>query len=690
MVGAGYRLGVDVGGTFTDFVLVNTRTGELSRDKCLTTPDDPLAGILRGVSRILGHEVKAEQVNGVAHATTLVTNLLIERKGADTGLLATEGFRDVLELGSDLRYDMYDLAIEFPAPLVHRSRRIGVRERVTADGESLVRPNPQEVCTKVRALIKAGVQAIAVCFLHSYRMPAHEREVLALIEKEFPQLEVSISSAVAPEIREYERTVTVAANAYVKPAVRSYLDRLSIALADSGVTAPVLVMLSNGGMTTPRTAGEFPIRLIESGPAAGVLSACHAGARIAEGDLLAFDMGGTTAKACFIDAGRPAFTGMFEAARARRQFRGSGLPLKVPSIEMIEIGAGGGSIARIDRTGLLKAGPDSSGAAPGPVCYAAGGTQPTVTDADLVLGYLDPGYFLGGDMKLDVAGAQAAIVKLAQECGLDMTHAAAGIAEVVNQNMATAIRIHAAERGKDYRRYALFAFGGAGPVHAYEIARILGMRRIICPLGAGTQSAVGLLAAPVAVDFSRSYNTPLQAIDYTHLSSLYDEMEREARAILSEAGVKKPTLQRSADMRFIGQGFELSGTVPSGKLTHSAADEIEHAFHREYMKVYDALPGEMPVEALTWRLRASGAAPDLLLARSTPPPHRDVRSSRSVYFPEVKRYLATVVLDRYALQNGATVSGPAVIEERESTVVIGPRGRAAVDDDLNLVIERGT
>ena len=571
MKGARYRLGVDVGGTFTDFVLLDERSGALVREKCLTTPDDPVDGIMNGVGRLEeSGAVRPQDISGVAHATTLVTNTLIERKGARTGLLTTEGFRDILELGSDMRYDMYDLAIDFPEPLVRRAQRLGVPERVDANGVSVSPPDLATARECVAALVEAGVRSIAVSFLHSYRNPAHERAVLDLIHHEFPELDVSISAAVAPEIREYERTVTVVANAYVKPSLRSYLMRLESAFASGSLKAPILVMLSNGGMTTPRTAAEVPIRLVESGPAAGVLSACYAGARIGEKDLLAFDMGGTTAKACFIDDGKPAFTGTFEAARVKRQFRGSGMPLKVPSVEMIEIGAGGGSIARLGGTGLLKVGPDSAGARPGPVCYGLGGTESTVTDADLVMGYLDPHYFLGGDMKLDVERARARIDVLGRQCGLGVTETAAGIAQVVNQNMATAIRIHAAERGKDYRKYALFAIGGAGPVHAYEIARILRLRKIVCPIGAGTNSAFGLLAAPVAIDLSRSYNVPLAEIDWTRLNALYREMEQEARTVLSDAGVKRPAMTRSVEMRFIGQGFELLG--------RGAAWQIECAF----------------------------------------------------------------------------------------------------------------
>ena len=683
-----FRLGVDVGGTFTDFVLIDEASGKLSREKCLTTPADPVVGIMQGIERLVAAGLaRPGEIAGIAHATTLVTNTLIERKGAKTGLIATAGFRDLLEVGADLRYDMYDLAIEFPPPLVDRARRLEVRERMAANGDSLVRPSADDVRKQVRALLAQGVESIAVCFLHSYRNPAHEREVLKMLQRQFPGVAVSISSEVAPEIREYERTVTVVANAYVKPAVRSYLERFESTMAHAGVDAPILVMLSNGGMTTPRVSAEIPIRLLESGPAAGVLSACHAGACMGAPNLLAFDMGGTTAKACFVENGRPAFTGMFEAARVKRQFRGSGMPLKVPSIEMIEIGAGGGSIARLGGTGLLKVGPDSSGADPGPVCYGRSGVHPTVTDADLLLGHLDPDYFLGGDMPLDFPGAQAAVRALGKACRLDVTATAAGIAQVVNQNMATAIRIHAAERGKDYRRFTLFAFGGAGPVHAYEIARILRIPRIVCPLGAGTSSAFGLLAAPVAVDLSRSYNAPLPSIDWVRLNALYRDMEDEARRMLADAGVKSPVLERSADLRFVGQGFELHAAVPAGRLSAGAAKRIEASFHEVYRTVYEELPGTLPIEAITWRLRASGPAPSVAASLGVPRSGRHLRTSRLAWFAELRKFVDTPVYDRYALKPADSIVGPAIVEERESTVVIGPRGRATVDQDLNLIIE---
>ena len=682
-----YRLGIDIGGTFTDFVLIDTGTGEVRRGKCLTTPDDPVRGILTGLERMKqDYSLRDGDIVGAAHATTLVANTIIERKGTATGFIATKGFRDILEIGVDTRYDIYDLDISFPEALVPRQHRLEIDERTGANGESLQEPVESEIIARARELIDAGIGSVAVCFLHAYRNPAHERAVRDVLRREFPYLDVSISSDVAPEVREYERASTVVANAYVRPIMESYLHRLNEALQRAGVTGVLFVMLSNGGGTHADVAAAVPIRLIESGPAAGVLGAIRV-CGDAGGDLLAFDMGGTTAKVCLVAGGAPAHTSSIEVARVQRQFRGSGLPLMVPSIEMIEIGAGGGSIAHVDATGLLKVGPRSAGASPGPACYGLGGELPTVTDANLILGYLRPDFFLGGDMALDTAGAEAAVERLAREIGSTLQDAAAGIVGVANNNMATAIRIHAAERGQDYRRYALCAFGGAGPAHAYELARLLKVPRIICPLGAGTNSALGLLAAPVAVDLSRSYVTPLEAVDWRFLSGLYREMEEEAAAILAEAGIAKPLFTRTAELRFQGQGFEVPATVPSGDLRDCAIVEIKENFAASYERLYRSLPGDLPLEALTWRLRASGPMPELKLGmHETDGKAAAQKEARSTYFPEAGGYLPTQVFDRYALRAGAAFSGPAIIEERESTFVIGPSGRASIDDRLNLIV----
>lgn len=683
-----YHLGVDVGGTFTDFVLVDLTSGAIHREKCLTTPDDPIRGILEGV-RLLSEKnaIGKSDISRVIHGTTLVTNTLIERRGVTTGLLTTEGFQDILELGNDQRYDIYDLEIEFPEPLASRAHRRGIGERIAADGSVLKRPDSDSIVAAVEELKESGVESLAVCFLHSYRNSENEKLVEQTIRKHFPDMEVSTSSHVAPEVREYERTITVLANAYVKPIARTYLERLAAKLQEAGVGAPVLVMLSNGGVAGPAASAEMPIRLLESGPAAGVLAACHAGRVNDMPNVLAFDMGGTTAKGCFISGSEPAFTGEFEAARVKPQFRGSGFRLRIPSIELVEIGAGGGSIAWMSDSGLLKVGPRSAGAVPGPVSYKRGGAQPTVTDADLLLGYLDPNNFLGGTMRLDVEAARKAMEKLGAPHGLAAEQLAAGIFKVVNQNMATAFRIHAAERGKDCRQYALFSSGGAGPVHCYDIARLLHIKTILVPFGGGTGSAFGLLVTPAAIDLARSYLASIDEMDWDHLNAIYDEMEREGRVTLEAAGETSVTFARSAEMKFEGQGFELSVTIPNGRLSAASRDEIAKAFRTEYKRIYDSDAGSAPIVAVTWRLRSIGAQRDITNEPSAQSAAAEARKgTRLAYFPEIDRYCEAAVIDRSSLQVGESIKGPALIEERETTLVVGPSGVAEVNPDLSITI----
>ncbi len=493
------RIGIDIGGTFTDLLLVDPASGQTVAGKTLTTPDDPSRAVRTGLEQLLRDAGRSpEEVVQIVHGTTLVTNALIERKGATTALLTTRGFRDAVEIGREHRYDLYDLFLDLPKPLVPRYLRLEVTERVLSDGSIMIPLDRSEVEELGRALARQGIEAVAVCFLHSYLNPAHEREAGAILADVAPSLIVSLSSDVVPEIREYERASTTIANVYVRPVVARYLQRIQTGLQELGSSAPLLIMLSSGGICTVDTAARYPIRLVESGPAAGALAAAHIGTLTGRRSLLSFDMGGTTAKCCLIDNGQPSVTTEFEVSRVYRFKKGSGLPIRVPTIELIEIGAGGGSIARIDSLGLLKVGPDSAGADPGPACYGLGGGQPTVTDADLLLGYLDPEFFLGGRMRLDVAAARAAIGNLGQRLGLDEIATAWGIHQVVNEQMASAARIHAIEQGKDPRSYAIFAFGGAGPVHAYRVAEILHSPEIVIPLGAGVASTIGFLVAPLA------------------------------------------------------------------------------------------------------------------------------------------------------------------------------------------------
>ncbi len=684
------RIGVDVGGTFTDFVMVDEGREQIYTGKRLTTPGDPSIAIIEGAERLLSEAKTAiGEVDSIVHGTTLVTNTVIERKGVRVGLITTRGFRDSLEMGGEIRYDLYDLFLERPEPLAPRYLRVEVDERIDAEGKVLRPLSRESVRAATEKLLREGVEAIAVCFMHSYRNDSHEKLAKEVLAEMAPMLPVCISSEVAPEIREYERGSTAVANAYVLPLMRAYLARLDKRLREMGLDGTLYVMLSGGGITTIQSAQQFPIRLIESGPAAGAMAAAFYSKLLGEENVISFDMGGTTAKMCLIDEGRPEHAHQFEAARVRRFRKGSGLPLKVPVIDLIEIGAGGGSLARVDGMGLLKVGPNSAGAEPGPVCYRRGGTEPTVTDADLLLGYLSPDYFLGGEMKLDLDVVRAAMAKaVAKPLTLGINDAAAGIHSIVNENMAAATRMYIAEKGRDPRRYTMIAFGGAGPVHAYGLAKLLKLRRIVCPLGAGVMSALGFLVAPSAIDFVRSYVSRLTEIDWDHLNGLFDAMEKEARQVLAEAGVTQVEVRRTADMRYAGQGFEVSVSMPAGKLGPHSVKEVEHRFFETYERLFDRSIAGVPIEALTWRLSVSGPTPDIRLrfAGVEPGKGEAKKGERQVHFPG-HGFVACPVYSRYALAEGAKLRGPAVIEERESTVVVGPDAHLRVDKYLNLIID---
>lgn len=686
------RAGVDIGGTFTDLIVYDERTGTLSIGKTLTTPDDPAIAVETGMKETLAEAGEPpEAIGNVIHGTTLVTNALIERKGARTALITTRGFRDAVEIRHEGRYDLYDLFLEMPPPLAPRRFRFEVDERVLADGSVLTPLDTASLTTTIAALRAAGIQAVAVSLLHSYRNPVHERAVGDALATLAPDLVVSLSSEVVPEIREYERTSTTLANVYVRPLVEQYLRQLESRLRAQGMRdASLYIMLSSGGTATVETARRFPIRLIESGPAAGALAAAEYGRLTNRPNLLSFDMGGTTAKACIIDNGEPLVSADFEVARVYRFKRGSGLPVRVPVIEMIEIGAGGGSIARADSLGLLKVGPDSAGAQPGPVCYGRGGVAPTVTDADLLLGYLDPDFFLGGRMRLDRAGSEAALAALGAQLDLTAVETAWGIHQVVNENMAGAARIHAVERGKDPRAYPLFAFGGAGPVHAYRVARILDAPELVIPMGAGVTSAVGFLVAPLAFDFVRSYFAPLRQLDFAAVNGLLRAMEDEGAATLAAAGVPRDAMafRRTAEIRYRGQGHEVSVPLDTGDLTPETLPAIERAFDAVYRGLYGRVAEGVPLEVLNWRVVASGPRPEINLhaeATGDPDVRATIKGERAIYLPEVAGYAPVPVYDRYRLSPGAAFDGPAVIEERESTAIIGG-GRIAVDGYRNLIV----
>jgi N-methylhydantoinase A len=691
------RIGVDVGGTFTDLVLHDPASDLVHVGKLLTTPEDPSAAIIAGISRILRETgLRPSDLHSVVHGTTLITNTIIERTGATVGLLTTEGFRDTIEIGRETRYDLYDLFLEMPPTLVPRHRRLEIAERIDADGKVLLKLDEDAVASATRQLVeREGCEALAIAFMHSYRSPEHERRAGEIVRHLYPSLPLSLSADVAPEIREYERTSTACANAYVQPLMQRYLDRLEAELGKLGFLGHLYVMLSGGGITTVREAKEYPIRLIESGPAAGAMAAAFL-ARLAGLDrVISFDMGGTTAKMCLVEDGAPDHKFNFEAGRVRRFQKGSGLPLKVSVVDMIEIGAGGGSLAHVDATsGLMKVGPRSAGAKPGPVCYGLGGTQPTVTDADLVLGRLDPSYFLGGELKLDLERVHGVFAdKIASQINVASQDAALGVQRIVDEMMAAATRMHLAEKGRDPRLYTIIAFGGAGPVHAWNLARLLKVGRVVVPLGAGVASALGFLVAPPATDMVRSYVARLERVDWSHVTAMLSEMQKLGRDLLTEAGAdpERITYTPTADMRYVGQGFEIPVRLPGLSLSAADLSTIRESFFASYRMHFGRLVEDASIEGLSWRLACVAPNTDIRIsARGSQGGEgtNACRGERPVLF-EGHGWRTCPVYDRYALRTGATFSGPALIEERESTCVVGPGTQVSVDEMKNLVIELG-
>ena len=688
------RIGVDIGGTFTDLVVFDDATGDFAVGKTLTTPRDPSRAVETLVLETLERErIPASEVQQLIHGTTLVTNAIIERTGSRTALFATEGFRDSIEIRRENRYELYDLMLELPQPLVPRYLRFGIPQRTLADGTTLRELDATFVEQVTGELAANGIEALAIAFLNSFANPSAEREARAIVQRVAPGIRVSISSEVVPEIREFERTSTTITNVYVQDRVENYLRKLQTRLTHIGIKGNLFLIISSGGIVTVDTAMRFPVRLLESGPAGGALAASSYGRACGYDGLLSFDMGGTTAKFCIIDQGQPLLAHEFEVDRRYRLKKGSGLPIKLPVIEMIEIGAGGGSIARVDPMGLLKVGPDSAGAEPGPACYGRGGTEPTVTDADLVLGYLDPDYFLGGQLKIDLAAARRAIKeRIADLLGLSIEEAAWGIHQIVNESMANAARIHTLERGKDPHRFPVFAFGGAGPVHGFRIAKALGSPALIAPFGAGVMSAVGFLTAPLAFDFVRSWPGRINQLDWHEVNALLSEMEAEGQALLERSGVPHQHIRhrRVADIRYVGQGHEIQVPLPGGQLSSDSTPLIINSFEEAYRRLYERLSRSVPVEIINWRITSSGPAPHVRLQtgrdeQAIAPTAR--KGSRRAYFPELEGYHDTAVYDRYGLMPGSSLGGPAIVEERESTVIIGPDARFRIDEQRNLIVE---
>jgi N-methylhydantoinase A/oxoprolinase/acetone carboxylase beta subunit len=629
----------------------------------------------------------------MVHSTTLVTNALIERRGAKTGLITTEGFRDVLEIGTEQIYDIYDLFAPVPEPLIPRSMRLEVNERLTSDGEVVQPLDPADIAKAAGELVNLGAESIAISFLHSYRDARHEELAAQVISNEFPDIALSVSSRVAPLVGEYERTSSVAADAYVKPTVSHYLRDLISRLRDMGLNRDPYVMLSSGGTTAAETAAEYPIRLLESGPAAGALAAKFFGSLAGRDDVLALDMGGTTAKACLIESGKLTVKQWLEVDRVHRFKPGSGLPVMTPTIDLIEIGAGGGSIAWINELGLLKVGPLSASSEPGPASYGQGGTEPTVTDANLVLGYLASDSFLGGRMTLDTSAAREAINhSVAVPLGLEMVEAAWGIHSIVNENMAAAARLHIIERNRDPRDFTLVAFGGAGPAHASAVGRLIGSREILFPLGAGVASAIGALVAPLSFSFTRAHITKLNDLNNAAVQSLYADMEEEALRVLSVAGVTDAdvTIRRSVDLRFSGQYHELEVPLPASAFVDGWEQDLAAAFVRRYREHYGRELTGLPIESLNWKIVAEGGGAHLTLAEESMPHgviDTPLSRTRRVYFPHpTLGYVECPVYDRNELIPGMRISGPAIVEEPEATIVVWPGDQAFVDGYRTLVV----
>lgn len=681
-----YRLGCDIGGTFTDFVLVNNKTGEFYTNKCLTTPSDPSDAVEKGIREL--NEIKSgfmDTVEEVIHGTTLVINAIIERKGAKTGLITTKGFRDVLELGREIRYDAYDIFSEYPKPIVPRIFRMEIDERLTADGKILKQVDEKEVLDILEKLKTAGIESLAVCFINSYENPVNEKIIKKIIERETPDLFLSTSFEVLPQIREYERTCTTAVNAYVKPITYRYLKKLASRLESIGFSGKLFIMLSSGGITSVETARDFPVRIIESGPTAAVIASQHYGNMFDIKDMFCFDMGGTTAKSCLIQKGHAGLVSTFEVGRVQRFKKGSGLPIQVPVVDLMEIGAGGGSIAKISKLGLLAVGPESAGADPGPACYQQGGGNPTVTDADLVLGYLDPNFFLGGTMALDIELSKKAIKdKIAAPLGTTMVEAAFGIHDLINETMAAAAKTHIAEKGGNPNIVTMSAFGGAGPVHSYGLAKKIGAPAILVPPLAGVGSALGFFTAPVAFDLSRSHRVTLDDADFKEIESLFNELEQESAGILEDsARGRKIIYERTLLMRFVGQGAETDLVIKPKSFDTFSKKDIRRLFDLEYKRLYGRTYHETPVEFVTFKVRASLPKQPFSipkLSNETCDLKTCIKGERPAFSIIQKDYIQFTVYDRSKLFAHAEISGPAIIEERESTIVIGEDANARVDE----------
>lgn len=684
-----YRLGVDIGGTFTDATLVDERTGRVWVAKVSTTPRDPSLGFAAVAERILRDAgVEGGEVRTVVHATTVATNAIIEGEMARIGFVTTEGFRDLLEIQRQVRPSLYDVHFEKPRPLVPRNRCFGVRERLGPDGTVLRKLDEGHVREVAAALRSEEVQAVAVCLLHAYANPAHERRVGEILSEELPGVSISLSSSVVPEFREYLRASTTVINAGVQPVVSRYLEGIGERLRTRGIDAELLVMQSAGGVYTAETAKRRPVYMVESGPAAGVIAAAHLGRALGCSDVVSFDMGGTTAKVGLVEGGRPTVTKDYQVGSAAHAGIGglhlSGYPVRTPVIDLVEIGAGGGSIAWIDSGGKLRVGPRSAGADPGPVCYGRGGSEPTITDANLVLGRLSPDRFLGGELELDAEAARSAIEhRCARPLGLDPVVAAHGIVEIANAAMGNALHLVSVQRGIDPRGFVLVAFGGAGPAHACALARDAGIATILVPRNPGIFSATGLLVTDLEHEYVTTLLVRLSDLSAHELEAAFAALEHRGRDELEREGIAAADIGfvRQLDLRYVGQSFEL--TVPATDL-----GDVSRRFHLEHERAYGFAAPEEPIEVVSARLRAVACLPKPVLPTLATGALPDPRHRRSVFFAEAGGFVETAVYERSELPAGVSFAGPAIVEEYDSTLVVHPGFSAETDAYGNLLLRR--
>lgn len=685
-----FRLGIDTGGTFTDATLIDEATGEIRNYKVSSTPSDPSQAFTAACEGILKQAgAPLSEVSFIVHGTTVATNAIIEGKTARTGFITTDGFRDILEIARQTRPSLYDLQFEKPPPLVPRHRCIGVPERLDARGKVLLPLDEDALRAAIDTLRSEGVESIALCFLHAYANAEHELRAGEILGEEFPEALISLSSQVAPEFREYPRASTTVINACIRPVVARYLESIERRLRGEGLGAELLVMQSSGGVYSFAAAAEKPVFMVESGPAAGVISAAHLGEELGHKDILSFDMGGTTAKAGLVQNSTPKISKDYEVgATAQGASRGEGYPIRTPVIDLVEIGAGGGSIAWVDSGGSLRVGPESAGADPGPVCYGRGGTRPTITDANLVLGRLNPDYFLGGEIQLEVAAARQAIEKhCADPLGMEIVEAAHGIVEIANAAMVNALRLVSVQRGYDPRDFVLVSFGGAGPVHANRLAAEMEIPVTLIPRSPGTASAMGLLVTDLKHDYTNTHIQRIDELDLDAMEAAYTSLESRGHATLEREGVREADMdfRRQADLRYVGQSYELPLAFPEKDWNAADLATIVEQFHDEHERAYGFSAPEEKVEIVNLRLTALGKIvkpePQRLKTRgkgATP------KTRRAVCFAEKDGYVDCPIYDRYSLPAGASIEGPAIVEEVDSTTAIHPGYRAEVDVFGNL------